>query len=285
MIGIWVHRERASLLPCRVALGLACAAILAARLAAAQQTAPPKASPVTEDVDAQRALRVLQGSLQQSQDNLRNLASRLPKVQQELDQLINDAQSVQVRKEGKEPKPVNDPPAEKIRYRKPHEQLTQKSGLTFVCENNRISFVDFEEINRTMNSRLAALKGLGKQAVEFDLPDSDFRIEGTIVARQSFQDGEDEWESGGKTDSGPQGGSSGRKLGRGTAPRIAISESARSPKSGRLLRQLRRLARQPRGLPRGSLAPWDHGFDVGWNPMSAGAKMTLTSGIGVGAVQ
>jgi hypothetical protein len=268
MTGMSVYRRPAALLPCRAALGLVCAAILAARPATAQETTPPKASSVTEGADAQRAVRVLQGGLQQSRDNLQNLGSRLPKVQRELDQLINDAQSVQVRQKGQEPKPPKDAPVEKIRYRKPHEQLTEKSALNFVCENSRISFVDFKEINQKCRPFLEG----SNRTFRFDLSDSDFRIEGTrdsngvklTVVRKADHPGESLEEI-------QRPGSRFQKVLSARKPADCYIDFSVWPDSHAVFREVRSRA-------------WDRGFDVGWNPMSAGAKMMLVSGTGGGGM-
>ncbi len=257
------------LMSCRMALGLACAAILAVCLGAAGERAPSKAPAAAEDAETQHLQRVIHDSLQQSRQGLQDLGSRLPRVDQELRQLMKDTDSVQVQKKGHESNPPPPPPTPGVRYRKPHEQLTDQKSVNFVCENGTISFIDFEEILKKVLD-LAARGGGGRQAVDFDLTDSDFRIEGTLegtdvkltAIRKANHPGESLEEI--------------RRPGSRFAKALAGRKSADYyvkfdvwPDSYAAFREARSIV-------------WDRGFDAGWSPMASGEKLELSSGHGKG---
>jgi hypothetical protein len=227
----------------------------------AQQTGTaPGAAPAAPRNNAQteRMLRLLRAGIQQDDQQLRGLAERMPRLADDIRRLHEEVQAIQPADKPEPPKPNAVP----VKYRPPMEHFTDKQELNFICEEGRISFVDFTAINK----HIKTLKPAG--AVAFDLPDSDFRIEGTAspghvkltVVRKLGCPGET-W------DEAQRPGSRFLKLLSTKPPGKYYLVFSVWPDSYDVFREAR-------------LAGWNRRYDINWFPMSSTEKMTLTSGAG-----
>jgi hypothetical protein len=230
--------------------------VSAVRLAAAPRTASSEPPRVTDRADVEQTLNVLQIALRQGDERLQELARRLPEARQAVAQLVADLESVQVQSAGgSAPAPAR--PVPEIHYRPPFERLTEKKALTFICQDEKISFFDFAALNKEMNATAAHQR----RPAGFDLPGTDFHIQansdGTswTATRRPGRWGET-WEQ------AQLANSAFRQVLASASPAEFCVVFVVWHDSFATYRSARTVA-------------WDGGFEVGWEPMDPGEKLIL----------
>ena len=188
-------------------------------------------------------------------------------MQQDLTQLITDAQEVHVLKDSSQP------PAPPVvvteHYRPPRERTTDKRAIGITCQDRRIRYVNFIAAANEFNSRFAAFKQAHasqsfRESFEFPLPDSDYRCKGsfestvnkrdidwTLIAVRIADRAGESLEQIQRRDSRFQ-----QILATNTPDKHFIQFSV-WPDSYEEFRRLREIA-------------WNKGFEVGWVPMLSG---------------
>ena len=223
--------------------------------------------------DVADLLRLLETGIRQNDAAIKKLEGRLPKVRKQVEELTEIVQSIQPPESNKPPRA--DEVEREVKYRPPMERLVDKKCIDFICEEGRVSFIDFQAVNECARG----LTGQGRINVDHELPNSDFKIVGYVekkgkriedakltVVRLSGRQGEP-WE----------------EIQRGNSRFQAVISSRRKPKdyyvdfsvwpdSHEIFRQVRSMA-------------WRAGFDVQWTPMKSGERMELSPGTGIGIVQ
>jgi hypothetical protein len=199
------------------------------------------------------------------------LNGRLQPLRQEIEELLEKLDQAQPPPEKEAQKP---PPREtkEIAFRPPFEQLKLgRQTISFIVEEGRVSFLDFEEVNKQVANALQ-----GKSAtvsINVDLADSDFRLEGKAsqemldlrLVRRPASPGES-WETAAQPDSRFR-----RKLS-GLDPQNVDVDFAVYPDSFEQFRKLRQFV-------------WDNKFDLGWSPQRAGEPIKLARGAAVSVTQ
>lgn len=249
---------------------------------------PPNAVEVPAQDDVAPLLRLLKDGIRQSDATLDELEVRIPELRRRVEELTKSLESIELpspEEEPEEPPPETEPGRE-LKYRPPMEELTVEKQLSFVCEEDRFSFIDFGPINE----RLAAIrrgrqvKGATKrEAFAFDLPDSDFRVEGYLEGRLLSPGAKSEVTvvrkpgSGGETwDQIQQPESRFQRVLRSHAPGGGHYLSfAVYPDSYDAFLKARSLAWDKKWGAGG-----DASYDVGWNPQEPGQAIELGSGPG-----
>lgn len=234
---------------------------------------PPPAAAARTEKDVEHLLRLLDAGIRQSDTALRNTEGRIPPVRDQIQKLTREVQSL--RPPQPEPPPPQDKAQKEVKYRPPMEKFVQKDSIDFVCEEGRISIIDFEVVTKYLNG----LTGSGRKTIDHNLPDSDFSLSGYVelksgsirklevtVVRKPGCPGET-WEEIQRPASKFQKLISSKQKG----PSRCVVSLKVWPDSYELFRRVRELA-------------WEAGYDVGWTPMSSGERMKLGRGAGITGV-
>jgi len=171
-----------------LALPLVAAGLLVARgpqWARSQEPQSRATSDAQTNRDLQRQLQLLEDAIRESSAALEALDSRIVDVRDRVEKLTQKVESIEV--PDPEAKPEEDPSQveadRQVEFRPPMEQLTAENQLLFVCEEGRFSFIDFDPINERLKEIVVAREEkqvTRKEPFAFDVPNSDFRIEGYV---------------------------------------------------------------------------------------------------------
>ena len=223
-----------------------------------------------DKTDARQVMEQLQAVIRESNQALESQKTRLAALRQQFEQLRKSLPPSKPAEEQTPPAPdKTKKPAKQIVYRPPLEQLTKQSPLNFLCEDGRVSYLDLEALGRQCDSALASQPpARGQpQPFRFDLPDSDFRIEGAseqtdkgpvlrlTVIRKPSHPGET-WEEIQKP------ASRFRRQLAGHDPKKCFVDFSVWPDSYEIFRRARSLA-------------WKEGYDAGWSVQRTGQPLLL----------
>jgi hypothetical protein len=115
-------------------------------------------------------VRLLRGELSQMGQSEQLLAQRATKVQSDFNALLRDVQATQPAQNPETKPPATEGRPQRMDYRPPFRRLSNKTTLGIVCENDRISVLDYPRFV----AALGPVMGTGNYPAE--LEDSDFHF-------------------------------------------------------------------------------------------------------------
>jgi hypothetical protein len=258
-------RAGRSLIVLGLLVGLACAPAWCSRADG------PPTTDAHADPQVERLLRSAEEGLRQCDAALGSLRERAQALRGRVAELARKLESIDTaepRDESDEPAPKGGGPRE-VKYRPPMREYVDKPSISFLCEEGRVSVLDFDVVKRYVQG----LRGEGRINVDGELPGSDFRVKGYVL-KQAGKVRDAELTVSRKP--GHRGESAAEIQRPGSAFRRAISSPAKRPEdyvvsfsvwpdSYEVFRRARSLA-------------WDAGFDVGWHPRGSGERIQLGYG-------
>ena len=175
-------------LPAAIVVGLALMAPWVALRTADAQPALPAQQRRGSEQEAPEAVVRLRSDIRQTENGLQDLGARLPRAQQDLARLISDAEKFQVAT-GSSPSLPSRPPETK-NFRPPKERTTHKQAIGITCQEGRIRYINYVAVAVECSKRLEAFrKKYGSKSAQesfaFDLPDSDYHIQGSFKQEPS----------------------------------------------------------------------------------------------------
>lgn len=236
-------------------------------------TSPPTAQePLHERSPEQidSMLQILLNDLEQAGRGLRASDERIEQIRQRINSLYEETQTV--RRPEKNEQPEEKPEPRRVKFRPPMERLSDKEIRHFVCQGDRISCIDYQQIGTIFKEKTD--NGKNKRGgVRFDLPDSDFEVVCHVesdewrlhVTRKPGHNGET-WEE------AQRPGAAFQKCLKGTDPEKFVLEFSVWPDSYDLFRKAR-------------AAAWQKKYEIDWTPQNAGEPLVLIRGSSVATPQ
>ena len=239
---------------------------------------PPQPEPHAGEDGAEKPMlplkqriALLEAQVGQVDASINQLNGRLQPLKQEIEELLESLDAVQPPPKKNEEKP-RDKVTKEVPFRPPFERFDiDRRSVSFIVEDGRVSFLDFEEINKQLQKALAGKSGM--VSINFDLPESDFRIEGKAsgqkaalkVVRRAGAAGE------GLAEAEKENSRFRQTIAR-LSPKEVIVNFNVYPDSFDEFRSLRQIV-------------WDGQFDLGWHPKKSGDVIELSYGSGGGYTQ
>lgn len=215
-------------------------------------------------------IALLEAEVSHMDASIGQLHGRLEPLKQEVEELLEKVDSVQPPPKKEEDKP-RDRVTKEIPFRPPFEHRDNRRQVSFVVEDGRVSFLDMEEADRQIKSKMGRKSHM--LPIKADLESCQFRLDGEAsqekaaikVLRRAGEEGET------LADAEKEGSLFHQKLGQLNPNEASISFTV-YPDSFDEFRRLRQII-------------WERKFDYNWLPMHAGEVILLSWGGGEHGVQ
>jgi len=159
------------------------------REAVSQQQPPERNKPAVPKNAGEKSIRPLQDRVNQLNaqingvdNNIQVLKNELRQLGDEVDELLQKAEKIKnpdVTKRDDD----DDQPTRTENYRLPLRRFVQKKHITFVVEDDRVSWMDWGALNKALQQAVSGKSG--KLSLDFDVPGTDYKVTGTVrVVRQ-----------------------------------------------------------------------------------------------------